>query len=127
MSDRINFSLSMYKEDVQKINNFAKKHEKNFRSQAEIFRYILNSFFKQYDADAKKDFVIHWVYPILLGGFATFGTVATQRLIEILYNRGLYFQELHVLNGIFVVLGAFSVGFFGANMYWYFKKKKNME
>lgn len=126
MNETTTFSLSIYKSDLQKINNFAKKHEKQFRSQAAVFKYIFDSFFRQYDADAKKDFVIHWIYPIVIGAIATFGTVSTQNLISLLFDQGFYFHELYVLNGVFVVLGAFSVGFFIANMYWYFKKKSNI-
>jgi len=123
MTDKaVSKTISIYESDITRINNYARDTKKTFRSQAEVFRHIIDFFFNEHRRNSKKDVIIHFVYPLLFGGLATFGTVSTQNLINILVERNLYFQELHVLNGAFVVLGALSIGLFIANLYWLMRK-----
>lgn len=117
-------SISIFDSDLNRVNQFAKDNQKKLklRSNADVWRHIINFFFDQHRSDLKKDMVIHFVYPVAFGCLASFGTLSTEKLISILFEKGFYFRELHVLNGIFVVLGAFSIGLFIANLYWLVRK-----
>ena len=110
-------SLSILRSDIKRINWFAEANKKKFHTQAEVFRHIIDFFFEQTNKNLKRDLIIHFIYPIILGCIATFGTISTQKLINILVEQNLYFQELHTLNGVFVVLGTGVGGLLIANIY----------
>ena len=115
-------SLSIFESDLKQVNDFATKYKIKFNSQAAVFRHILRGFFKQQRKDINNDLILYFIFPFSIGAIATFGTLSTQSLIDILTEKGLYFAELHNLNRIFVILGAFSVGLFFACVVWLRKK-----
>lgn len=121
-SDRaISFSLSIYESDLEKANQFAKKHP-NLRTQAEVFRCILQRFFKYKENEIKKDLIFYFVYPVIFGALISFYTLMTQRLINILSEKGLFFAELLDLNRISVIFGALVIGIIVAGIYVLRKK-----
>jgi len=115
-------SVSIYQSDLNVINKYAKQQK--IKTQAALFRHIIHGFFNQRKKDTFKDIVSHFLYPVLIGTFASIGTIWTQRLMNVLQGKGLFFAELLDFHRFFVILGALSIGLIFANIYWLKKKYK---
>ena len=113
-------SVSIYQSDLNALNEYAIKYK--IKTQAKLFRIVIRGFLKQIKKDTTKDVVNHFLYPIIIGTFASVGTLWTQKLMNILQDKGLFFADLLDFHRFFVILGALSIGLIIANIYWLKKK-----
>lgn len=114
-------NISLYRETIDKIDDFAKRTKKNF---SEATRDIVNSFFEIEQKNMKKDIVFFFIYPIVLCVFTLYGAIATENLVDVLIEKGMYFDELYILNRIFNIMSFGALSFLIANIYILWKKRQ---
>ena len=117
-------SFSFYKEDLEKVEKYAKDTE---RTVSEALRYIINTFLDTEYRSIKKDAIFFIVYPSLFCIFFLFGSFSTENLINILVQKGYYFDELYLLNRIFNIMGFGALSYLVANIYVLYRKRKGKE
>jgi len=120
-------NASLYPDDLELVSDFAKKRKQNF---SEALRFIIRSFFKQYEKQMKADVFLFLVYPAVLCIIMLWGAITTENMMDILILKEFYFDELYILNRTFNIMGFGTLSWFIANMYILYRKRhanKNFE
>lgn len=113
----VNTSISLYPNQINKIRKYRKQNNKRFNSDAAVFQHIVNTFFEDENSKMKTFILLYVIYPCVLCVLSWFSFVSTSRLIDILLEKDVYFNELYLLNRIFGIISFGMVGWLGASFY----------
>ena len=118
MSDHtISFNLSINKTHFDKISKYKNDNNKRFKSNADVFRHIIDTFFEDENEKIKNYIVLHVVFPSIFCAMTWFMSWSTSKLNEILLEKGFYFNELYLTNRVFSVLSFLMLGVLVASIY----------
>lgn len=108
------FTITLYPAEIEAIN-LLKNHKKfNF---SETIRFIINEYFQRDNKKITKDFVFYLGYPLAFMVISLFASISTERLVNLLLEKSLYFNELYILSRVFLVMSFGSISIFVVSLY----------
>jgi len=112
----IPYTVSLYPKHIDIVKQFSRA--KKFKYEAEGFQYIIEDFFNKDDKQVKQEFIIYLLAPLVFVILTTFVNIYTDKIYFNLLEHGIYYQDLHILSKVFMVLSFVSIGVFIACIYW---------
>jgi len=112
-------SYSLYPSHTEKISSYAKNN--NFRSDSAALQYIIDEFFKQKNK-IMGIFMLYIGYPLIIVSLMLFVYLMTHNVNEILIGKDFYFNELYILDQVFLIMGMGALGI-TIPLIYIFKKK----
>ena len=103
-------TLSLYQRHIDKVQKH--RGEQKYGSDAASLQNIIDSFEKK--VSIKKDFIILFLFPVVLCGFSLFCSISLSRIIDALVVRGVTdIGELLFLETVYGSLGFVTLGILG--------------
>lgn len=107
-------NFSLYPKHIEKIEKYANETDQD---KSTALQNIINDFFKNRTKSIRQYLIYYFIVPLTFGALALGTAIYTTNMVTILWNKGIYFNELYVLNRFYTVVGFLTIGLMIAGLY----------